>query len=344
LPFHFFTVCHDTLSAAAGACRFPAPDAPAFAMGYWNLYFAAKLLLAWAGILQPVWGLNLLLGVAVLVPLRSRRLGVPRQVLAMAAAAGLAYYEAGLSPPARVLDPSTALSAFSPSYLFELAGRLPLAIVILPGFLAVLIYVANKRLGQTATFILLAVAAVPVWHNSNRLTAQAAATASGRLAPPPADAPFAAPDDDYGTQLRAFHSAESGRRVSFGPMSTDAEAQFDIIVLHICSLSWDDMNATEARSHPLLSRFDYLFENFNSATSYSNPAAIRLLRASCGQQPHDGQVAGLRETPTPPIVHVPVGVKNSGLAAGASPPRFGGAFGSGRFGLANLAVNGEACA
>lgn len=39
-------------------------------------------------------------------------------------------------------------------------------------------------------------------------------------------------------------------------------------------------------SHPLWSHFDIEFKNFNSATSYSGPAAIRLLRASCGQTSH----------------------------------------------------------
>lgn len=39
-------------------------------------------------------------------------------------------------------------------------------------------------------------------------------------------------------------------------------------------------------SHPLWSHFDIQFKDFNSATSYSGPAAIRLLRASCGQTSH----------------------------------------------------------
>ncbi len=31
---------------------------------------------------------------------------------------------------------------------------------------------------------------------------------------------------------------------------------------------------------------DIMFDSFNSATAYSGPAAIRLLRASCGQLSH----------------------------------------------------------
>ena len=36
----------------------------------------------------------------------------------------------------------------------------------------------------------------------------------------------------------------------------------------------------------MLSHFDYLFNNFSTAASYSGPAAIRVLRASCGQEAH----------------------------------------------------------
>lgn len=36
----------------------------------------------------------------------------------------------------------------------------------------------------------------------------------------------------------------------------------------------------------LFRQMDIIFDNFNSATAYSGPAAIRLLRASCGQPSH----------------------------------------------------------
>ncbi|WP_349251388.1 cellulose biosynthesis protein BcsG [Escherichia coli] len=57
-------------------------------------------------------------------------------------------------------------------------------------------------------------------------------------------------------------------------------------MINICSLSWSDIEAAGLMSHPLWSHFDIEFKNFNSATSYSGPAAIRLLRASCGQTSH----------------------------------------------------------
>ncbi|MBI0525349.1 cellulose biosynthesis protein BcsG, partial [Dickeya dianthicola] len=54
----------------------------------------------------------------------------------------------------------------------------------------------------------------------------------------------------------------------------------------ICSLSWSDLEVVQLENHPLWKKFDILFRQFNSATAYSGPASIRLLRASCGQQSH----------------------------------------------------------
>ena len=57
-------------------------------------------------------------------------------------------------------------------------------------------------------------------------------------------------------------------------------------MINICSLSWSDIEAAGLMDHPLWKHFDIVFKNFNSATSYSGPAAVRLLRASCGQLSH----------------------------------------------------------
>ncbi|MED7587121.1 cellulose biosynthesis protein BcsG [Escherichia coli O157] len=86
--------------------------------------------------------------------------------------------------------------------------------------------------------------------------------------------------------LNNFYNAEAKRKSTF-PSSLPADAQpFELLVINICSLSWSDIEAAGLMSHPLWSHFDIEFKNFNSATSYSGPAAIRLLRASCGQTSH----------------------------------------------------------
>lgn len=86
--------------------------------------------------------------------------------------------------------------------------------------------------------------------------------------------------------LAAFYESESKRVIPFEEAKMD-HPDFDIIILHVCSLSWDDLKGVGiGREAPFFKQFDYLFTNFNSVTSHSNPAAIRLLRANCGQPGH----------------------------------------------------------
>lgn len=68
----------------------------------------------------------------------------------------------------------------------------------------------------------------------------------------------------------------------------DKDTPFDILLLNICSLSNDDLVASQLDKHPVLEKFNIRFDRFNSATSYSGPAAIRLLTGACGQPSHQG--------------------------------------------------------
>ena len=85
--------------------------------------------------------------------------------------------------------------------------------------------------------------------------------------------------------LKSFYSNESERVIMFKkpiPESTP----FDIVILHICSLSWDDFKEVGiTQEDPFIKQFDYLFTDFNTASGYSGPAVIRLLNGNCGQKP-----------------------------------------------------------
>jgi len=258
-------------------------------VGYWNLYFAAKLYLAWIGSLRPAWWLNLLFAACLLIPVRHRLLRPLRHLAALAAGIALVLHEADLPAPSRILSQLPALSEFSPGYMLELAGRLVSPSLLWTVLLVFLAYLLINRWVRVTTFVLGALVAVPLWQGAALLTARAApGEPAGTHARTAAGSPGAngQPAGSYDEQLAAFRAEQAERQVDFAPMSADPAAQFDIIVLHICSLSWDDMDVANLRNHPLLSRFDYVFSNFSSATSYSDPAAIRVLRASCGQQAH----------------------------------------------------------
>jgi len=70
------------------------------------------------------------------------------------------------------------------------------------------------------------------------------------------------------------------------PLSPDARP-FDLILLQVCSLSLDDLSRSGSRNHRFFSNFDAFFTSFNTRTSYSTPAALRLLRSNCAQASND---------------------------------------------------------
>jgi cellulose synthase operon protein YhjU len=112
----------------------------------------------------------------------------------------------------------------------------------------------------------------------------AVAAAPGKAATPgKAAEPAKSPD----AQLAEFFAKEAQRSVAF-PKPPESAPPFDVIFLHVCSMSWDDLEATGMDKHPLLSSFDIVLKRFNSVSTYSGPAAIRFHRAACGQPTHKG--------------------------------------------------------
>jgi cellulose synthase operon protein YhjU len=143
-----------------------------------------------------------------------------------------------------------------------------------------IVYFIVNRWVRVATFVLAALIAA-AWEAGSGLVARGIAPL-----PQQANAAVARADqpEDYNAALAAFRAQESQRQVAFGHPANDPATQFDVIVLHVCRR--DDLDAAKVRNHPMLSHFDYLFSNFSTAASYSGPAAIRVLRASCGQEAH----------------------------------------------------------
>ena len=83
--------------------------------------------------------------------------------------------------------------------------------------------------------------------------------------------------------MEAFYQGELQRHTQFPTALSREATPFDVLVINICSLAESDVEAANLINHPLWQRFDIRLQQFNSATSYSGPASIRLLRASCGQ-------------------------------------------------------------
>ncbi|WP_455285911.1 cellulose biosynthesis protein BcsG [Cupriavidus necator] len=260
-------------------------------MGIWNLYFIAKLYLFFASRLQPQWLLNLLFALTLVVHFRNSWLSTLRHLVALAAGAALMYRESDLPPFARVVSQFSNLQAFTPAYLFELAQRVVTREMVLAALATLVIFWIVNRWVRVTTLVLGALLAVPLWQMwsappavpgthalAGKVTTRTA-FAGGTME---AEALAGGPDN----RLDAFRNQEARREVVFPRLSATPDTQYDVIVLHICSLSWDDLDVARARDNPLLKRFDFLFTNFSSAASYSGPAAIRVLRANCGQPTH----------------------------------------------------------
>lgn len=178
---------------------------------------------------------------------------------------------------------------FEFSYLVELLGRFISAQALLGLFALCAAYYILSKFLRISVFVVIAMLYVSVPKDAESpVTVEAAQPA------PPTTTDVAETtkpqmteinDDTLNSMKADFFAKEASRRVSFNPDNTQ-DAPFDLLFLSICSVAWDDIEIAGLADHPLFKEFDIMFDNFSAATSYSGPAVIRLLRASCGQQEH----------------------------------------------------------
>lgn len=261
-------------------------------LGAWSFYFLAKLLLFWRELIgfHPLE--NLAFAAFILLPVKSRLWRRAKNVATVLLAVVLLYYDSWLPTIGRVLSQASLLSGFSLNYLIELIGRFVSLPTVAMLVIAWVVYWFVSRWMRVGVIVIAGMAVMVVLQNpvsrsvakSTQYT-QPAQTSEQAVA---GVATNAKPDMDK--VLQAFYTQEAARSISFPVPQADA-APFDVIFIHVCSLSWDDLRAVGLDTHPLWHRFDFLMTHFNSAASYSGPAAIRVLRATCGQSPHAGLYA-----------------------------------------------------
>jgi cellulose synthase operon protein YhjU len=273
---HAVSVDMDTGTAPA----IPTPPPPTMRLGAWNIYFVAKFVLMWRELIGLHALENIAFAALLLMPVTSNIGRRIRLTIAIPVAIALLYYDSWLPPISRVLSQATQLSALSPSYLLELIGRFvnwPVVALLILAIAVCRIVDRYIRVG----FLVVAALLVLTLTDSRRLTAPSGA--EGRQL---ADVPTASGGnpDNLDNVLQAFYAQEAKRNVNFP--NAESSVPFDIIFIHICSLSWDDLQSLGMDQAPFWSGFDFLFHHFNSAASYSGPAAIRINRAICGQTSH----------------------------------------------------------
>lgn len=272
----------------------------------WNFYFLAKFGLLWAGYLNFHAMQNLVFMAFLLLPIPNSKLHKLRHWIAIPVGFALFWHDTWLPGPESILSQGSEVAGFSMGYLVDLVTRFINWQMVGLFFVLLVAWLFLSQWVRVTVFTVL----IMVWLNFITLVgpsftlfpggqptgtvttagATAAATvATANAKPVVGDIPAqtAPPTSaNLNAWLSSFYAAEKKRQTTF-PASLPADAQpFELLVINICSLSWDDIEAAGLMQHPLWSHFDIVFKNFNSATSYSGPAAIRLLRASCGQASH----------------------------------------------------------
>jgi len=255
-------------------------------MGLWSAYFFVKFLLFAGGYIGFSPWLNLLFAVFTALPPRNALQRFGKNLLAIPAALALLYHDSWLPPIERVLSQTQSVASFTLPYLLELLGRFINLKVVVALIVMLAAYTLARRRLRMSTFAFLGIFGIMLTPQEGLLPqlpvqSHAVANAAPMVTTDPRNLQRGSLDE----LLSQFYARERSRQVHFQSV-VQSDPSYDIFLLHICSLSWDDLQAVTRTDDPLLKRFDILFSSFNSAASYSGPAALRLLRGNCGETSH----------------------------------------------------------
>lgn len=255
-------------------------------LGLWNLYFLFKLGLYAAGYLNLQLLPNLVFMAFLLLPLPWLSVRILRQIIAVPVGVVLLYQDTWLPPFSRLLQQPGVLD-FSWLYFIEILERTINWALVGWLFVGTVVYLyvqpwLRVSFFTVAAFLWLGVEQQHSWPNK---TLPAYAQEQASFTTINVNPGSSVQPQDMNAVVEEFWQQESQRRVVFGQQQI--QQPLDVVFLSVCSLSWDDLNQVGLGQHPVLAQFDVVLEQFNAATSYSGPAVKRLMRASCGQVPHD---------------------------------------------------------
>src|SRR5258708_39612759 len=103
---------------------------------------------------------------------RHRVLRVLRTLLGLAIGVPLMYHEANVPPFSRLTEEFGNLTTFSFGYWLELAQRFLPPMLLLGALGGLVAYLIVNRWLRVATFVLLALIAIPLWHEGSTVLAQ----------------------------------------------------------------------------------------------------------------------------------------------------------------------------
>jgi len=249
----------------------------------WQVYFILKLYLYATGAINLDVPLNLALLLLVVLPFgtalqSNKAAGLCRALVSSVLALLLVWRESWLPSPLDALQLIQQHGMPSAEYVLSfLKGAVSMSIIVFSAVVLLASYLlrSHKRWSIAAMAVVISVS--PLLRG---------------FTGPPSSGPAVQVDEaeaaekDPAKYLESFYAREAERTIVFKQPASGA-APFDVVVLHLCSLSWDDLKEIGmTQDDPFFKEFDYLFTNFNSATGYSGPAVIRLLQANGGQRSH----------------------------------------------------------
>ncbi len=245
--------------------------------------------------------INLVFAAFLIFPLPRAGWRRARHWLALPVGAGIFYHDTWLPGIESIRAQGSQVFSFTLDYWAELLGRFINWEMVGAGFVLLTLYLFIAQWLRFTPWILLAL--LWLWVSpqvsnpfaSSKGTSEHALNTSreetrSSVLPMEEQLDQSAPptNENLNAYLDDFYREEQERLVHF-PESLPAQATpFDVLIINVCSLAWHDVEASGLTGHPVWSHFDIRFNRFNSATSYSGPSSIRLLRASCGQTSHQG--------------------------------------------------------
>ena len=259
----------------------------------WSFYFLIKIVLAYTNYIELNLLWNAFLVAFLVVPAPYLLVKVLRQIVAIPAAVALLYSESFLPPFERLTAQWHLVSGFSWDYLLELALRAVKVEAIAAFLVAWILYMYLAKILRMTAIVLILLISFP-WLHDNSGSLQAAEELAATTNTQTQRATGQGQQNTAGNNvsknaelqpeqaLQAFYQTQ--QQIMLQPSASNPD--FDILMVNICSLSWQDLADTDLLDHPLLARGDIRFDNFYSASSYSGPATLRLLQASCGHKPH----------------------------------------------------------
>ena len=252
-------------------------------LGNWSHYFLIKVALFFLGKIQfHILG-NLALALFLLLQVKGRTGRLLRQVVAAAAAIFLLYHDAQI-PLSAAATTLTNLAEYEWWYTLEVLLRyLTLKILLIVALLCAASYYISRYVELSiivfagllgVAFVQSGIIATLTPPQKTIPTKQVANNTKPQLGS----------NQSLSSYLQQFFQNEQSRKIEFAE-SSPATPPFDIVFLSVCSLAWDDIMLAGMSEHPLLKRFDIVFENFNSATSYSAPQLQDCCAPVAGRHP-----------------------------------------------------------